>query len=224
MAGPRGLAPPRSVFGMTHKPNSVTVAGGDHLSGSAVTSTLEQPTRNLCHPAFLIPLRALCTGQSAIPPPRSIDGGLRRRTRVGSTLWFPIWSCTRWGLPCRWCRHQRGALLPHHFTLTAIPASRECGGIFSVALSRAPATPADGLDGWALPTTVPCGVRTFLPAFTERSPCHSTVNRTIRRIPVARVERNFAKGFISANQRSGFRAAFSWASFHAASRSKAASK
>src|SRR5581483_5832953 len=29
-----------------------------------------------------------------------------------------IWSCCRWGLPCRRCHHRRGALLPHHFTLT----------------------------------------------------------------------------------------------------------
>src|ERR1017187_2918511 len=31
---------------------------------------------------------------------------------------FPIWSCSRWGLPCHECYHPRGALLPHHFTLT----------------------------------------------------------------------------------------------------------
>ncbi len=30
----------------------------------------------------------------------------------------PIWSCSRWGLPCRRCYQRRGALLPHHFTLT----------------------------------------------------------------------------------------------------------
>ncbi len=30
----------------------------------------------------------------------------------------PIWSCSRWGLPCHECYHPRGALLPHHFTLT----------------------------------------------------------------------------------------------------------
>src|ERR1035441_573663 len=38
--------------------------------------------------------------------------------RGQNTARFPIWSCSRWGLPCRWCCHQRGALLPHHFTLT----------------------------------------------------------------------------------------------------------
>ena len=31
---------------------------------------------------------------------------------------FPIWPCSRWGLPCRRCCHRRGALLPHLFTLT----------------------------------------------------------------------------------------------------------
>ena len=45
---------------------------------------------------------------------------------------FPlIWPCCRWGLPCRWSHPQRGALLPHHFTLTGIAS----GGILSVALS-----------------------------------------------------------------------------------------
>ena len=29
-----------------------------------------------------------------------------------------VWSCSEWGLPCRCCYQQRGALLPHHFTLT----------------------------------------------------------------------------------------------------------
>jgi len=42
----------------------------------------------------------------------------------------PIWSCSKRGLPCHCCCQQRGALLPHHFTLT-----EKIGGIFSVALS-----------------------------------------------------------------------------------------
>ena len=33
---------------------------------------------------------------------------------------FPIWPCFGWGLPCRPCRHVRGGLLPHRFTL-AVP-------------------------------------------------------------------------------------------------------
>ena len=30
---------------------------------------------------------------------------------------LPIWSCTRWGLPCPACRQAGGELLPRHFTL-----------------------------------------------------------------------------------------------------------
>jgi len=32
---------------------------------------------------------------------------------------IPIRSCSRWGLPCRFRRRKRGALLPHRFTLAA---------------------------------------------------------------------------------------------------------
>jgi len=44
---------------------------------------------------------------------------------------IPIWSCSRWGLPCRCCYQPRGALLPHPFTLTF----HTKGGLLSVALS-----------------------------------------------------------------------------------------
>ena len=40
------------------------------------------------------------------------------RKQCGPHLCFPIWSCSRWGLPCQRCCQRRGALLPHHFTLT----------------------------------------------------------------------------------------------------------
>ncbi len=43
----------------------------------------------------------------------------------------PIRSCSRWGLPCRFCCQKRGGLLLHPFTLT-----NACiGGLLSVALS-----------------------------------------------------------------------------------------
>jgi len=40
------------------------------------------------------------------------------RKRRGQRLSLPIWSCSGWGLPCHSCYHERGALLPHPFTLT----------------------------------------------------------------------------------------------------------
>lgn len=45
----------------------------------------------------------------------------------------PIWSCSKWGFPCRNCYQLRGALLPHLFTLTI--CLKTSGGLFSVALS-----------------------------------------------------------------------------------------
>lgn len=73
---------------------------------------------------------------------------------------FPIWFCSRWGLPCLSCHHESGELLPRRFTL----ASASRGGLFSVALSRS-------RPRFALRTTLPCGVRTFLrpvkPAITH---------------------------------------------------------
>jgi len=53
------------------------------------------------------------------------------REQCGPHLCSPIWSCSGWGLPCHACYQPRGALLPHHFTLTLPQQS----GIFSVALS-----------------------------------------------------------------------------------------
>src|SRR5690606_14349798 len=51
--------------------------------------------------------------------------------RVGTLERSPIRSCSGWGLPCHNRYRLRGALLPHHFTLTGLSP----GGIFSVALS-----------------------------------------------------------------------------------------
>ena len=41
-----------------------------------------------------------------------------------ATCVAPIWSCSRWGLPCHPCYQRRGALLPHPFTLTLMPKHR----------------------------------------------------------------------------------------------------
>ena len=59
------------------------------------------------------------------------------------------------------CYHRRGALLPHHFTLTA--SVRRFGGLFSVALSVDSRPP--GVT-WRLAL----GARTFLHACAQRLP------------------------------------------------------
>ncbi len=68
----------------------------------------------------------------------------------------PIWSCSGRGLPChRRCR-RRGALLPHHFTLTDPPRRIEAVSfLWHLPWARAPQV---------LPGTLPSGARTFLPS------------------------------------------------------------
>jgi len=61
------------------------------------------------------------------------DGARKRACSLKSSV--PIWSCSRWGLPCRPCCQARGALLPHPFTLTPRRQKAMRGGLLSVALS-----------------------------------------------------------------------------------------
>src|SRR5271165_5147224 len=76
----------------------------------------------------VIPLgRALLRGSSDLPG--SCDAP--SRCVPAETDSSPIWSCSAWGFPCHRHYWQRGALLPHLFTLT----SPKRGGMFSVALS-----------------------------------------------------------------------------------------
>jgi len=91
-----------------------------------------------------------------------VAAGLKQPTRgpCGQHVCPPIWSCSGWGLPCHTCYQVRGALLPHHFTLTG-PAETGSAVYF---LWHFPWTRA--LQ--ALPGTLPCGARTFLPACAAR--------------------------------------------------------
>ncbi len=57
----------------------------------------------------------------------------------------PIWSCSRWGLPCRFRCRSRGGLLPHRFHPCLAgdrPKAGQPGGLFSVALSLGSPPPA----------------------------------------------------------------------------------
>ena len=65
--------------------------------------------------------------------PESGNGPNRPACSLARTL-LSAWPCSPWGLPCHSGHPERGALLPHLFTLTDLP--KPTGGIFSVALSR----------------------------------------------------------------------------------------
>ncbi len=95
-----------------------------------------------------IPLgRRLPDGSSGLP------GGLGR---TGSSP--PVWPCSGWGLPSRpghpgrWC----ALTAPFHPYLCGTP-----GGVSPSAVCFLWHFPADRPD-WVLPSTLPCGVRTFL--------------------------------------------------------------
>ncbi len=109
-------------------------------------------------------------------PPATYPG-----TRAGRALRYeaarpPIWSCSGWGLPChRRCR-RRGALLPHHFTLTDPPRRIEAVSfLWHLPWARAPQ---------ALPGTLPCGARTFLSSRAKASE-----QRLSSRLPDFRIAR-----------------------------------
>ena len=122
-------------------------AGGDHSSGRSVARPLVRPTRS---------------------------------SNETGRLLLPIWACWRWGLPCHRGHPRRGALLPHLFTLTLgmrpklrVPAcgQRRNPGRMSRAVCFLWHFPS-ARAGLPLATTVPCPVRTFLPA--DADPRRST--------------------------------------------------
>ena len=75
----------------------------------------------------------------------------------------PIWSCSGWGLPCRFCYQKRGGLLPHRFTIAVLIA--EPWAVCSLWHFPSPRG-VRSLTGILL-----CGARTFLYASELHSDC-----------------------------------------------------
>ncbi len=114
------------------RPSGVSAFAGCWVLGArcAVVGVAGEPVSR--SPPAAIPLgRRLPAASSGLPGGRGGAG----RTAGGVPPSLPMWSCSRWGLPCRPCRHGRGGLLPHRFTLTPPLSGR--GGLLSVALSLA---------------------------------------------------------------------------------------
>src|SRR5690554_4973300 len=86
-----------------------------------------------------------------------VTTGLKQPTRIqrGPRQRIPIWSCSRWGLPSPWTVASHA--VRSYRTISPLPADEgaEAG---SVLLHFPPARAAQ-----ALPGTLPCGARTFLP-------------------------------------------------------------
>jgi len=81
-----------------------------------------------------IPLGRWSPSASSNLPGRRDPDRIPKLTLAQKPRAVPIRSCSRWGLPCRRRCRQRGALLPHRFTLAAANTTHR-GGLFSVALS-----------------------------------------------------------------------------------------
>ena len=104
-----------------------------------------------------IPLGRRLPGTSSNLPGRQDPDRSRDCSRA-----VPIRSCSRWGLPCRRRCRQRGALLPHLFTLAAtiryVPRRFVLCGTFPEASPREGIGPAG-----RYPAPLIRGARTFLP-------------------------------------------------------------
>jgi len=85
---------------------------------------------------------------------RCVTAALKQptRTRRGPRHKVPIWSCSRWGLPCR---SVTGLAVRSYRTISPLPVHENVGGIFLLHFPSARAAQA-------LPGTLPCGARTFL--------------------------------------------------------------
>jgi hypothetical protein len=116
-----------------------------------------------CKPGSLLRLR----GWMAIPLGRELplaSRDLPGRLSGNGLRAVPIWSCSRWGLPCHSCCQERGALLPHHFNLAA--ANLPVGGVAGRRCHFCGAVPGV-TPGGCYPSPCFRGARTFLPP----SPC-----------------------------------------------------
>ena len=82
---------------------------------------------------------------------------------------IPAWPCSRWGLQAVPVARGTGGLLHHLFTLACV--RRPSAVRFLLHFPS-------GCPAWELPSTVPCGVRTFLDAALER---HAAAARRTRR-------------------------------------------
>ena len=114
---------------------------------------------------------------------RTVACTLQQPTRVvfvGTGRSSPlIWPCSSWGLPCRHRCRQRGALLPHLFTLARSDANvgrRRC--VFCGTFRHAAVNPTLPC-AQALPGSPPFGARTFL----EQTSLAGPVSRSSGRHP-----------------------------------------
>jgi hypothetical protein len=148
----------------THRPDSV--------GGATSPRRPEQPSisarRCRCARATYPQAR---TGR---PSRTEVRGACAADRRVGR----PSWSCSQWGLPSRPGHPERWWSLtpPFHPYPHPDASIRAAGGL---SLWHCPAS----YLGWVLPTTAPCGVRTFLDDVRRSAPPVAAAARSARPQP-----------------------------------------
>ncbi len=108
---------------------SLSLQDGDSASPADLSYSLElkrkQKTKRASKPDSVRRLRGVAiiylgrrspVGSSTLPA--ASDRITLESIRETGRLSLLIWACWRWGLPCHDRHRPRGALLPHHFTLT----------------------------------------------------------------------------------------------------------
>ena len=104
------------------QPSPVSTGDGRKLSG-----------QRICKPGSVRGDRSPVDGHSSttdvairLQQPTRATGPVPALSQLAPRHTAPIWSCSRWGLPCRRCCQPRGALLPHPFTLTPAETGAVC--------------------------------------------------------------------------------------------------
>jgi hypothetical protein len=105
----REVGPEQAVSRILFLPRFAAAAGSNHLSRTAITRRLQQPTR------------------------RDNGRATRRHHRHADAAIPPVWPCSRWGLPQPIGHPIAGERLPRHFTLTCCQAVCFCGTFPGVA-------------------------------------------------------------------------------------------
>ena len=149
------------LVAVRHRPcDAVRVRRERPSRPSGLGRNCDQAGRTPCKPVS-VPVRRRVAAihlERLLPSASSDLPGTQARRAAALS---PIWSCSAWGLPCRSGYPLRGALLPHHFTLTP-----DSGAV--CFLWHFPSTLPRENAARPLTGTLPYGDRTFLRARRHR--------------------------------------------------------
>jgi len=177
--------PAPSAMGLPHQPvnglTHVMTASIREFAGEPVSRVLScgrSPKGPLPQGQPFLSATHCCAAQATNP------GCLgQKQTRHSRWRAAPIRSCSGWGLPCRFRYRSRGALLPHPFTLAALPKK----GLAVCSLWHFPSASRIEIHspGGRYPPSLFRGARTFLDIASDDAAARLPGGRHLAR-PVSR--------------------------------------